>query len=46
MFCDLVVANAQNTSSALHAGLRYCQDITTFGEQIFGEFWRMRDDAD
>jgi hypothetical protein len=36
-FCDLVMANGQNTSSALYAGLNYCLDIDTFGQQIFGE---------
>jgi hypothetical protein len=36
-FCDLVLANGQNTSSVLYAGLSYCNDLDTFGRQIYGE---------
>lgn len=36
-FCDLVFANGQNKSSILYAGLSYCDDIDTFGHQIYGK---------
>lgn len=37
LFCDLVQANAGNRSSPLYAGLGFCSDIVTFGDQVYGE---------
>ena len=35
-FCDIVLANT-NMSSALYAGFRYCSDISTIKNQVYGK---------
>lgn len=37
-FCELVLANGQNTSHVLYAGNALCKDIEVFGGQIYGKF--------
>jgi len=36
-FCELVLANGQNTSHVLYAGHAMCKDIEVFGGQVYGK---------